>query len=153
VPEPDTAGPREHQRDFTCRLSLGMSSVDRAGVLFYPELFRHAHDAYEALMASLDEGLGAYFEPGRPAIPIVHAEADYQRPMRHGNEFRVHLSVAQLGDSSMTLAYEFLGDDGKSCARAQTVHVFIDPDKGRPVPIPAELRAKLQRYTSTPSTS
>jgi 1,4-dihydroxy-2-naphthoyl-CoA hydrolase len=140
-------------RVFEHAIHVRMSSIDRAGVLFYPELFRHAHDAYEALMASLDEGLGAYFEPGRPAIPIVHAEADYQRPMRHGNEFRVHVSVAQLGDSSMTLAYEFLGDDGKSCARAQTVHVFIDLDKGRPVPIPAELRAKLQRYTSTPSTS
>jgi 1,4-dihydroxy-2-naphthoyl-CoA hydrolase len=139
-------------RVFEHAIHVRMSSIDRAGVLFYPELFRHAHDAYEALMASLDEGLAAYFEPGRPAIPIVHAEADYQRPMRHGNEFRVHLSVAQLRDSSMTLVYEFLGDDGQSCARARTVHVFVDPDKGRPVPIPAALRAKLQRYTTTLAT-
>jgi 1,4-dihydroxy-2-naphthoyl-CoA hydrolase len=136
----------QQRRDFSYRLSLGMSSVDRAGVLFYPELFRHAHDAYEAFMTSLDEGLAAYFEPGRPAIPIVHAEADYQWPMRHGSHFTVHLSVARLGDSSMTVDYEFLDNGGTHCARAQTVHVFIDPGKGRPVPIPPGLRTKLQRY-------
>lgn len=127
---------------------VGMSSIDRAGVLFFAELFRHAHDAYEALMASLDEGLRGYFEPGRPAIPIVHAEADFRRPMRHGDQLRVRLNVAKLGDSSMTLVYDFLAEDGKSCATAETVHVFVDPIQGKPVSTPPSLRAKLQRYAT-----
>ncbi len=126
------------------RFYVGLSSVDRAGVLFYAELFRHAHDAYEAFMASLGEALAGTFDRDRYTIPIAHAEADYDRPLRHGETVIVQLRVERLGHSSFTLTCDFLGPEGALRARTRTVHVFVDRHPGRPVPLPNGLRKKLE---------
>lgn len=125
-----------------------MSSVDHAGVLYFPELFRHAHDAYEAFMASLDHDLSGFFEAGQPAIPVTHAESDFQRPMHHGDNIQVAIKVEHLGKSSMTLGYEFAGPDGELCATAMTVHVFVDRANGKSVSIPDSLRHKLENAST-----
>lgn len=136
---------------FSYPFHLGMSSVDHAGVLYFPEVFRHAHDAYEAFMASLDHDLASFFEAGRLAIPVVHAGCDFRNPMRHGDNIQVRVQVERLGESSMTLDYEFIGPDGKLCATASTVHVFVDRADGRSVSIPASLRDRLQSLMVTES--
>ena len=129
---------------FEYSFQVGMSSVDHAGVVFFPELFRHAHDAYEAFMDEIGEPLSAFFEPGQPAIPIVHAQADYHHPMRHGDRVHVQLHVTAIKNSSMTLGYDFVGPNGEVCAQAVTTHVFIDRDTGTSVPIPEPLRQHME---------
>jgi 1,4-dihydroxy-2-naphthoyl-CoA hydrolase len=129
---------------FSYQFHLGMSSADPAGVLYFPELFRHAHDAYEAFMASLDHNLVGFFEANQPAIPIVHAESDFLKPMRHGDDIRVAVRVERLGESSMTLGFEFIGPGGELCATSRTTHVFIERTSGRPVAIPDSLRRRLR---------
>lgn len=131
---------------FSYQFYLGMSSIDHAGVLYFPELFRYAHDAYEAFMASLDHDLAGSFEAGQPAIPVVHAECDFTQAMRHGETIQVRVRVERLGESSMTLGYEFIRQGGIVCANARTVHVFISKDSNKPVPVPESLRNKLDVY-------
>lgn len=99
-------------------------------------------------MASLDEALAGVFEKARYAIPIVHAEADYLRPLRHGETLHVRLHVKRLGTSSFTLGYAFLGPEGKDVrARVSTVHALVDLHLGRAVPLPTSLRNKLMGYS------
>lgn len=133
---------------FSYRFHLGMSSVDHAGVIFFPELFRHAHDAYEAFMTSLGQDLSGFFAADLPAIPVVHAECDFQRPMRHGDHIEVKIRVEHLGETSMTMDYRFLGPEAAVCARCKTVHACIDKTGKRPVPVPAALRETLLPYVS-----
>ena len=130
---------------FEYRFTLGMSSVDAAGVLFYPELFRHAHDAYEALMREAGFGLAEVLREGRHALPVVHAEADYRMPMRHGDDIRVSLAVVRLGESSFTIEAEFNNPPGVLAARVQSVHVWVERSSGQAAPLPEVLRVALEK--------
>jgi 1,4-dihydroxy-2-naphthoyl-CoA hydrolase len=110
---------------FTVRLH----DTDAAGVLFFAHLFRHAHDAYEGFMAALGQPLDGLLRDGC-RLPLVHAEADYLQPIRHGEEIRVTVSLAALGETSFTLDYGFQDFSGEVRARARTVHVQLAEKSG-----------------------
>jgi 1,4-dihydroxy-2-naphthoyl-CoA hydrolase len=125
-----------------------MASVDAAGVLFFPTLFRHAHDAYEAFMTDQGIALHETLADGRYAVPIVHAEADFHRPLSHGTDVTIMLEVARLGESSFTVAYRFIDPAGESCATARTVHVVIERAGGMRRPVPESWRERLAAHSA-----
>lgn len=131
---------------FEYRFNVGMASADPAGVLFYPALFQHAHDAYEAFMRENEMALDAMLAEGRYALPIAHAEADYRRPLRHGSAVRVTVAISKLGESSFTVDFDFRDDSGGSCAVARSVHVLIDRATGARSPIPEAWRRRLETH-------
>lgn len=131
---------------FEFRFYLGMSSADPAGVLFYPALFRHAHDAYEAFMRENEMALEAILAEGRHALPIAHAEADYRRPLRHGAAVTVAVTIGRLGESSFNVDFDFRDDSGISCATAHSVHVVVDRTTGARTPIPETWRRRLEKH-------
>lgn len=132
-----TGGPFEHV--FEVRLH----DTDAAGVLFFAHLFRHAHDAYESLMAAAGFPLQYLIRSGT-ALPIVHAEADYQAPVHQGDRIRVAVGVAEIRHQSFSLDYRFLDDQGVPRARARTVHVLTGP--GSTMALPDDLRRALAQW-------
>lgn len=133
---------------FDYRFRVPMHHVDHAGVLFFANLYRHAHDAWEAFMHSVDIDLAQLIEAGQWRIPIVHAEADYTLPMRHGDEVDVRLLIERLGRSSIRVVYIFIDRDGEQLAVARTTHVFVDALTNQSSEIPANLRSSLQEYAA-----
>ena len=129
---------------FDYRFRVPMHHVDHAGVLFFANLFLHAHDAWETFMHSLDADLAQLIEAGQWRIPIVHAEADYTLPMRHGEEVEIRLQIEHLGRSSMRVVYLFIDRDGEQLAVARTTHVFVDAVTHHSSEIPADLRIHLR---------
>ncbi len=132
--------------DLEYRFSVGMSSVDAAGVMFFPELFRHAHDAYEAFMRSLGHELGSVLARGQYLLPIRRAEADYRHPMGLGAELLVHVGVSRVGRTSFTIVSRFVDADEQLCARSKTVHVCVDPATGQPMALPDAMGQALKAY-------
>ena len=131
---------------YEYRFQVRLHDTDRAGVVFFARLFTHAHDAYEAFMASAGLGLGAMIEAGL-RLPVAHASADYLLPLRHGEAVMVMLTIARLGQTSFTVAHEFrCGAEVR--ARLQTVHVFLDPRSGRPSALPQDMRARLAPFAA-----
>ncbi|MDP2784939.1 MAG: thioesterase family protein [Sulfurimicrobium sp.] len=129
---------------YEYRFQVRLHDTDHAGVVFFARLFTHAHDAYEAFMASIGLGLGALIEGG-VRLPIAHASADYLQPLRHDEEIAVTLNVARLGQTSFTVAYEFrCGAELR--ARLRTVHVFLDAQSGLPASLPPEMRAHFTPF-------
>jgi 1,4-dihydroxy-2-naphthoyl-CoA hydrolase len=131
------------------RFYVGMGSVDAAGLMFYPELLRHAHDAYEGLMRSLGLDIGTLLAQGHCLLPIRRAEADYLQPMRLGQAFAARVRVSRIGTTSVTVETEFVHGDGRVCARASTVQVCVHAKAMRPTPLPDALRNILQAYRAT----
>lgn len=134
--------------EYEYRFQVRLHDTDHAGVVFFAHLFTHAHDAYEAFMASIGLGLGALIEGG-VRLPVAHADADYLLPLRHEDEIAVTLTVAQLGRTSYTVAYEFRCG-GELRARLRTAHVFLDAQSGRPSDLPQDMRAQLTRFVPVP---
>lgn len=123
--------------------SVQLSSVDRAGVLFYPELFRHAHDAYETFMAQLGQDLPGIFDAADLHIPVVHAEGDYLHPLKHGETVEVTVTPNRVGNTSFTIDCLFADGNGRAAAKVRSVHVCIDPLNRKPTDIPTVLYKKL----------
>jgi 1,4-dihydroxy-2-naphthoyl-CoA hydrolase len=118
---------------FEHRFRVALHDTDAAGVLFFAHLFRHAHDAYEAWMAHLGWPLDAMLRDGALRLPLVHAAADYRRPLRHGDAVTVQVAVADLGERAFTVEYRFDTADG-TAATARTVHVGLDAAGKRCLP-------------------
>ena len=77
---------------------------------------------------------------------VVETGCRFHRSMAYPDTVHVGLRVAHLGTSSVR--YEigvFRNDEDAAAAEGHFVHVFVDRASQRPVPIPAPIRAALQR--------
>lgn len=131
---------------FTHDIQVRFQDVDAGGVLFYGHVYDYIHVAYEEFWASQGVERGVFFAGSEYLIPVVHSEADYRTPIRHGEKVRVAIDVAKVGRASFTLRYRVAGPDGSPRIDALTVHAFARKDTMRPIGIPAHLRAILLRH-------
>ena len=129
-------GPADHVEERRVPLSY----VDAAGRIFFPRLLEWAHQVQEGFLYARGIPLSRWLDSG-PHFPVVHAEADYLRPLRLGDLTRVELRVEHLGLTSFRFGYRFLVG-GDVHATARTVHVAVDPGRGSR-PLPETLREAL----------
>ncbi|MGE5175201.1 MAG: acyl-CoA thioesterase [Hyphomicrobiales bacterium] len=122
--------------------------VDAAGVLFFGRIFDYAHQAYERFWSEAGVDRAWIFSGAPFLIPIVHAEADYRRVIRHGETIDVRVDVTRVGRASFRLAHRVTGPGGEGDLRAEvlTVHAFVDRGTMKPTPIPEDLRMFLLRH-------
>jgi acyl-CoA thioester hydrolase len=77
---------------------------------------------------------------------VARHEIDYLRPLVHRHEpVTIETWVTKLGGASVTVSYE-IKDDETLFARASTVVVPYDMDRGGPRRLTAEERTFLERY-------
>jgi 1,4-dihydroxy-2-naphthoyl-CoA hydrolase len=124
---------------YTTGFTVALHDTDAAGVLFFAHLFRRAHDAYEAFMAEIGWPLPGLIPDRALALPLVHAEADYLRPMHHGDQIQVEVQVQRVGRASFGIGYRLFDANGELAATAATVHACIRPADGAGVPLPQAL--------------
>jgi acyl-CoA thioester hydrolase len=80
-----------------------------------------------------------------PGVIMARAEIDYKRPSFYGQTLEVRMSLSEIGKSSFAYDYQIVDGDENVIASARTVQVMYDYDKGKPVPIPDEIRAKMTK--------
>ena len=133
---------------FSVRLPVRFQDVDAGGVLFFGRIYDYCHQAYEEFWGTQGVDRATFFAGAEILVPIAHSEADYRRPIRHGDRVEVRLDVTRVGRASFTLRYHVTGPEGATDLRveASTVHAFVNRGTMRPVPIPEPLRAILLRH-------
>lgn len=75
---------------------------------------------------------------------VVETHCQYFSPIAFPDAVQAGLRVAQLGNSSVR--YEigiFRNEEGQAAAQGYFVHVYVDRDTNRPVPLPRSLRDAL----------
>lgn len=132
-----------HRLEVRFRDCDPMGHVNNAVYLTYLEQARLAH--WRAVWGmELDE-----LPPGTPGVILARAEIDYRRPAEHGNRLEVRIALARVGRTSFAYDYEIMDQDDRLIARATTVQVMYDYAAGKPVEMPADLRARLGVPVST----
>lgn len=118
--------------------SVRLHDTDSAGLLFFANQFKMAHDCYESFLS--DNGLSflTIIVERDYLLPIVHAEADYAEALEVGQELVVELSAGRIGNSSFTLNYRFTSNDDE-VGSVSTVHVCVDAETGEKRDLPDEL--------------
>lgn len=113
------------------------------------------HSVYASYLESARvEYIEDVLEIGLEELSFVIAtlEIDYERRITSGDDPVVALWVTDLGESSCTMAYEIRTDEGVA-ATAETVMVHVDPESGRPTPIPDATRDRIREYEGLESTA
>ncbi len=133
---------------FAFTTNVRFQDVDPAGVLFFGRIYDYLHQAYEELWASAGVDRAWFFAGAPFLVPIVHSEADYLAPIRHGDAITVTIDVEKVGRASFALRYVVTGPEGAGDrrVRARTVHAFATrAEQGalRPTAIPDDLRVFL----------
>lgn len=131
---------------FHHRVIVSMQDTDAAGIIFFASQFVFAHVVYERFLEELGFSFAEALEKEPFLMPIVHAESDYYRPLKVGDRLDVELSVANIGDTSMTLEYAFSAMDGEVVGRSRSVHVAVSREDGKKMALPEKVRTALIRF-------
>jgi YbgC/YbaW family acyl-CoA thioester hydrolase len=126
------------------------SDTDMAGIMHFSNFFRFMESAETAFMRSLGLSVVLSNCGMDVCLPRVHAECDYQAPVRFEDEVLIHLLVAKL--STRTLTYQFRfhklnGDVSQEIAQGRLVVVCAarNPDGAmKAVPLPQALLDQLE---------
>jgi acyl-CoA thioester hydrolase len=86
-----------------------------------------------------------------PAIGIVaESGCRFLSAVSFPDTIHAGLAVERIGTSSITYRIAlFRGDDQQPCATGRFVHVYVDRDARRPVPIPDVIRTAVERLQRT----
>jgi acyl-CoA thioester hydrolase len=79
-----------------------------------------------------------------PGVILARVEIDYRLPAKYGETLDVRIELAAIGKSSFTYDYEVVDAQERVVASARTVQVMYDYAAAKPVPIPDDIRQKLQ---------
>lgn len=132
-------------------LEVRFGDCDPAGIVYFPRFFDFFHQAMETWFpAHLGFGYDEFVRGRKLGFPAVHTEADFEHPSRFGERIEIHQRVTKLGRSSIEFGYEVHGTEGRR-ATGRTVCVVMNldersPEHGRAVPLPDELRARIERF-------
>jgi YbgC/YbaW family acyl-CoA thioester hydrolase len=135
----------ERQPTKPLKWTVPFDEADGEGIVFFGNYFRLAHRALEHYLPELGIPWAEWFANEAWGVPLRHAEADYLRPLKPGDEFSVDVRVLEVGESSVHFAYEFLAKDGQAAARLKTSHVFVQRKNFQKHYVPPSLRERLER--------
>lgn len=119
--------------------------VDAALTVFFPRYFEYASDLTIEHLRARGVDVPDVIRRRLWAAPLAHVEADYAAPLRFGDRFALELVGLHAGKSSYAFGLRMRADDesARVLATMVIVHVCIDPDTFRPIPLPDALRAAM----------
>ena len=127
---------------FKTNVKVYFYDADPAGIIFYASIFKFVHAAYEDFLRSLHTERNFFFDRDY-ILPIIHAEADYVKPIRVGEELRIDVVISALKKSSFEISYKFYKNKDQFTAIAKTVHVCVNKDSFKKIELPKDFYDKL----------
>ncbi|MBK7142940.1 MAG: acyl-CoA thioesterase [bacterium] len=134
---------------FIHQTTIRLHHTDAAGLLFFADQFKLAHDAYESFMESIGYPFAPLLRTSQYLLPIVHAEADYGAALSTGDKITIQVTAERVGDTSFTLTYRLLRDGNEPVGSVKTVHVLVDKRTGQTLTLLPDLRTKLAAIAAT----
>ena len=125
---------------FTRKTNVRMNDTDAAGVIYFANQLRIAHEVFEHFLDSVNLGVAHMLDNTDYRFPIIHAEADYKAPLKVGDALTINMTVDRIGDSSATFGFQILDRHGKEVGTAKIVHVAVDKTTWKKRPLPQELK-------------
>ncbi len=127
---------------FSYQRRIYLADTDAARVVYFTKLLSICHEAYEEFLTQGGVDFGELVSIPSLAIPIVHADIDFLRPVFCGDELLIDLNVETVTEDSFTVLY-FIYKSGEKVAKAMTKHVAIDPITRRRTHLTPKIRESL----------
>ncbi len=137
-----TSSQAERKPLYSAVYRVYWSETDAAQMMHFSNFFRVCERAEEEFMHSL--GVWNAMREKRIVIPRVHAECDYEYPLRPGDRYRVDIDEVVVGRKSLEYRCSFHNlEAGRLSARCRIVVAAVSIDTGRAVEVPTEIREAL----------
>lgn len=132
---------------FSMPRRIGFGETDAARIVYTVRFFDYAIDAIDAWFDSI-AGASFYVLNTEYDIscPFVHAELDFQAPLRPGDDLVTQVFVERLGRSSLTFRVRGMLRAGRPCFSGRFTVSFIAPSLMKAMPVPAEIAARVELY-------
>jgi 4-hydroxybenzoyl-CoA thioesterase len=145
-----TSSPSAAGEVFVHDQLVRFSHCDPAGIVYYPAFLDLAHATKEDWFT---EGLGySHFDlmrERRLGTPTVNLQCDFLCAVEMGDVLRFELRVLRMGGAS--LQYSLNGSvSGEERLKILQTVVFMHLDRRKAVPIPADLRSRIEPYLVAP---
>lgn len=129
---------------FTHTLRVRYGECDPQGVVFNANYFAYFDVALTELWR---EAAGSYTSMMESGVDMVVAEATarYLAPARFDDELEVAILITRLGTTSMVTSMSVTRDE-TLVVEGEMRHVFIDAATGAKIPIPADIRSRLEAH-------
>ena len=123
---------------FSYHRAIYLSDTDAAGVIYFANALNICHEAYEAWLVEIGINLRKMLTEKTIAIPIVHADIDFLRPIFYGDQLQINLEFKLIQDTEFMINYQIFRQESpnKSLAIAKTKHVCINPQTRSRITLP-----------------
>ncbi len=149
----------DEQNSFTITKLITFGDADQVGIMYFANIFKMAHDAFESFIIDSGFGWKNWFSTDNWLLPIRHSEANYFKPLIPGESYQIEITTAHLGDTSFKIRFRFnkSGPDtiplelADSAMRVLHTEVFIvqtclDSKTKQKIPIPEHIRRHLENF-------
>jgi 4-hydroxybenzoyl-CoA thioesterase len=142
--------PQIVNRVFAHDVHVQTADCDPAGIVFYPQFLVMADGANDQWFA---RGLGhprlELLTRRRLHVEPQEVRCDFALPVRMGEDLRLELSVLEIREASLRIRIAAKRHTVEHLSIAQTL-AFVSLDTRRAVPIPADLRPRIEEYLAEP---
>ena len=130
-------------KPFTHKHSVGFADCDMAGIVFYPRYFEMINAVVEGWFKhALDLPFRELHQDRKRAIPAVEINTRFTAMSRIDDDLTFHLSVKNMGSSSLTLA--ICGEcDGEARLEADVTIVQVNMETGAATPWPDDWKERM----------
>lgn len=128
-------------------LVVQYEDTDAAGIVYHANYISYAERARTALLRCMGVEMNALIERG-DIIVISRIEIDYRKPSVIGDRLFVRTSRFRLGRTTLNMLQVISDADEITRASLEVRGAFVSASGGRPVRVPADVRAKMDKFTS-----
>lgn len=128
--------------------TLRLADTDAAGVVYFATGLSLCHEAYEDSLQAQGIALKTFFGDRAIAVPLVHGEIDFLRPVYCGDRVLIQLTAQQTGESRFEVHYQITSPvaPAQLLMQAKTIHVCIDPNTRQKMPLSPALQGWLASF-------
>ncbi len=127
---------------FTYFRIIRLADTDAAGVIYFSNLLSICHEAYEDYLTSSNLNFRDLVYHGAIALPIVHSEIDFFKPIFCGDRIIIELTSHLIKNYKFEINYQIYPELSPDLilARAKTHHVCLDQKTRSKVDLPDLIR-------------
>jgi acyl-CoA thioester hydrolase/1,4-dihydroxy-2-naphthoyl-CoA hydrolase len=130
---------------FTNTIQLRFRDADPAGIIFFGNVYKIAHDTYEDFIGYLGFEWDEWFQNPDWAVPIRHSSCEHLVPLKPAHTYDVEVWVDRISKSSFTVKYVFVAE-GITYCEVSLVHTFYNKRARTKMSIPSEVLDRLEAY-------
>ena len=135
---------------FRTQRLVEFHDTDMAGIMHFASFFHYMESAEHEFIRSLGLSIHSQIDGQTISFPRVSTSCDFLSPVRCEEVLDIAIIITRLGSKSITYSFD-ISSEGRNVAVGTITCVCCRVEPGEAiisVPIPAEIREKLQAYVS-----